>query len=251
MSKPFKERVKNRETLITSLVTLAGSDGAEILARSGFDWIWIEMEHSAIDLGCAQQMIRAVGPHCPCVVRAPWNDPAWTKRILDLGCDGIIIPQINTPLDAERAIRSCKYPPTGDRGVGVARAQGYGMEMQKYVATANEKITIILQIEHVEGVRQIDSILKVADIDGVFVGPYDLSGSLGMMGQLNEPSVQKAVNTIKDACDRANVPIGIFAPDLETARKQIKAGFSLVAIGTDGMFLWKTAKQIVEGIKGG
>jgi 2-dehydro-3-deoxyglucarate aldolase/4-hydroxy-2-oxoheptanedioate aldolase len=153
MELDFKTRLKQREVLLGPLVTLGSTEVAEILSKVGFDWLWIEMEHAPTGLARVQEMIQATGGRVPCLVRAPWNDGVWIKRILDTGCDGIVIPQIRSAAEAREAIRNCKYPPIGTRSVGIARAQGYGMTLQDYIENADERLITVLQTEHIDAAK--------------------------------------------------------------------------------------------------
>ena len=248
MDPRLKERLGKGDVLVGTLATLASPEVAEILAQVGFDWVWIEMEHSPIDLVMAQVMIQAVGGRCPCIVRSPWNDSVWIKRILDIGCNGIVIPQIKTASEAEQAIKACKYPPEGIRGVGIARAHGYGMNFNEYVRQSNELLAVILQIEHSEAVTNIEVILDVPGIDAVVIGPYDLSGSMGLVGQVTHQKVQDAIHRVKSACLERKIPVGIFVADANTeaARRYISDGYTLIALGTDAMYLLSSARKALQ-----
>jgi 2-dehydro-3-deoxyglucarate aldolase/4-hydroxy-2-oxoheptanedioate aldolase len=193
-------------------------------------------------------MMLAVGGRCPCLVRCPWNDSVWIKQILDLGCDGIIIPQIQSAAAAKQAVQACRYPPQGIRSVGVARAQQYGLNLQPYVDHADADLTVILQVEHLDGVAQIDAILDVAGFDAILIGPYDLSASMGLVGQVSHPDVQAAIEKIKAACRRREIPIGIFAADVGAAQQQIQSGVRLIALGTDALFLGRAAQQALASL---
>lgn len=249
MAPSFKERLNKREILVGSLVTLGSTEVAEILSKVGFDYLWIEMEHAPTSLEKAQQMIQAVGGRIPCLVRAPWNDDVWIKHILDIGCGGVVIPQIRNANEAKAAIQACKYPPAGTRSVGIGRAQGYGMDLQDYIQHANERLTIILQTEHIDAVKNIDSILSVPGFDAVLIGPYDLSASMGLTGQIAHADVQAGIQKIKKACAAKNIPVGIFAPDAQAAKTQIADGCTLIAMGADSMYLWKSAKQALSEVR--
>jgi len=250
MSTPFTARLRQGEVLLGPLVTLGSTDVAEILSQVGFDWLWFEMEHAPLGLSRVQEMIQAVGGRCPCLVRAPWNDAVWIKRVLDTGCDGIVIPQIRTAVEAREAIRACHYPPAGTRSVGIARAQGYGMSLQEHIEHAGERLTVVLQIEHADAVANIEAILEVPGIDAVLIGPYDLSGSMGLTGQVTHPEVQAAIEKVQAACRAREVPIGIFAADTAAARQRIESGFTLIALSVDTMYLWRAAKEAVAELHG-
>jgi 2-keto-3-deoxy-L-rhamnonate aldolase RhmA len=135
MKTNFRSRLKHGETLLGTLVTLPSPEVAELFSNAGFDWLFIDMEHSPLDVREAQAILQAVGERCACVLRVPLNDEIWIKKALDIGASGIIIPQVNSRQEAERAVRFCKYPPQGSRGVGVARAHGYGARLQDLSAS--------------------------------------------------------------------------------------------------------------------
>jgi 2-dehydro-3-deoxyglucarate aldolase/4-hydroxy-2-oxoheptanedioate aldolase len=250
MANNFKTRLKNRETLIGSLVTLASTDVAEIMSLAGFDYLWIDTEHAPIDFVHTQMMIQAVGGRCPCLVRIPENKEVWIKKALDTGCNGIVVPQVKSATEAREAIECCLYPPAGKRSVGISRAHGYGMSFQDYVSAVNEELTIVLQVEHIQGVQNIKSIVDVPGIDAIFVGPFDLSGSLGLLGQITHPQVEAAIAEIKRHCEEASVPAGIFAVDAQSARNFIQKGFNLIALGMDSAYLWKSAKAALDEARG-
>jgi 2-keto-3-deoxy-L-rhamnonate aldolase RhmA len=247
----FKTRLKQREVLLGPIVTLGSTEVAEILSKVGFDWLWIEMEHAPTGLARVQEMIQATGGRVPCLVRAPWNDSVWIKRILDTGCDGIVIPQIRNAAEAREAVSSCKYPLEGTRSVGIARAQGYGMTLQDYIEHANDRLIVVLQAEHIDAAHNIDSILDVSGFDAVLIGPYDLSASMGIKGQTSHPDVQQAIRKIKGACADRQIPIGLFAVDTDVAKNQINSGCTLIALGVDAMYLWKSAKQAIGDLRQG
>jgi len=249
MKTNFRSRLKRGETLLGTLVTLSSPEVAEILAEAGFDWLFIDMEHSPLDVREAQAILQTVGERCACVLRVPLNDEIWIKKALDIGATGIIIPQVNSRQEAERAVRFCKYPPQGSRGVGVARAQGYGARLQDYLDSANEEIAVIVQAEHIDGVSRIEEIVGVAGIDAVLVGPYDLSASMGKIGKVADAGVQAAIARVKVACASARMPIGIFAATAEAAKPFMREGYSLIAVGIDTIFLVEAANQLVRQLR--
>lgn len=143
---------------------------------------------------------------------------------------------------------ACLYPPQGSRSIGSGRAQNYGMSSQEYLKTANENIVIVPQIEHIDAVKNIESIIDVPGVDAILVGPFDLSASMGLTGQVNHPDVQKAIGSVKEACLKKNIPVGIFTTDSQSAISALEAGFSLIGVGVDLTYLWKSAKQTIEEI---
>ena len=247
----LKERLRQGGPLVGSLVTVPSLDVAEIMARVGFDYLWIETEHAAMGFAQAQSLIQAVGGRCPCLVRIPDKEEVWVKKALDTGCDGIIVPQIRSAAEAEEIVAWSLYPPDGRRSVGVSRAHGYGMAFQDYVDEANEELVIVLQAEHREAVEDIPSIAAVDGVDAVLVGPFDLSGSLGVLGETGHPQVLEAIETIRRHCEAAGMPLGIFAADVPMARRYIEQGFTLVALGMDAFFLWQSALDALEGALAG
>jgi 2-keto-3-deoxy-L-rhamnonate aldolase RhmA len=249
MKKSLKSRLARREPLVGPLITLPSPEIAEIMCTVGFDYLWIETEHAPMGFADAQMMIQAVGGRCPCVVRVPDNAEAWIKRALDIGCDGIVIPQIKSGAEAREAVQWCLYPPAGKRGVGIGRAHGYGMAFQEYVDAANDQLAIILQVEHIDGVRNIRSIVETPGIDAILIGPFDLSGSLGLLGEIDHPRVTEAIQEIKRHCEEARVPVGMFVVDAPAARRCIDDGFTLVALGMDVFYLWKSAQQALDEVR--
>ncbi len=245
-----KARLHAGEQLIGTLVSLSSADVAEILSLVGFDYLWIETEHAPTDFARAQMMIQAVGGRCPCLVRVPENREVWFKKALDTGCDGIVVPQVRSAEEARAAVDRSLYPPAGTRSVGISRAHGFGLSFQDYVDTINDRLAIVLQVEHIDGVRDIGSIVEVPGIDAVFIGPYDLSGSLGMVGQVDHPQVQEAIATVRHACRAANVPLGIFVAEARGARDALAEGYNLVAMGMDTLFLAGAAKRALDEARG-
>jgi 2-keto-3-deoxy-L-rhamnonate aldolase RhmA len=180
----------------------------------------------------------------------PSLDEAWFKRCLDIGACGVIVPQIRGGADAERVLQYCKYPPQGARSAGTGRAQGYGLAFQDYVARANDEVAVILQIEHIDAVEDIDRILQVAGIDCLFVGPYDLSASMGKIGLVDDPEVQAAIAHVSQRVKGARIPLGIFGGAPQAVLPYVEEGFTLVTVGTDMMLLGGAAKQVVDSFSG-
>ena len=243
----LKSRLRNRETLVGTIVTLSSPVVAELLSNAGFDWLFIDVEHSPLDWQAAQALLQAA--RCPCVIRVPLCDEISIKKALDIGADGIIVPQVNSRAEAERVVQYAKYPPLGARGVGVARAQGYGPRFQEYVSRANDEVAVIVQAEHIEAVNHIHDIARVAGIDAVLVGPYDLSTSMGKPGQVTDPTVLDAIARVKTECDACNTPLGIFGMTPEAVKPYMGAGYSLIAVGVDTVLLANAASQIVQQLE--
>jgi 2-dehydro-3-deoxyglucarate aldolase/4-hydroxy-2-oxoheptanedioate aldolase len=244
--KSLKARVRAGEVLIGPIVTLSSPDVAEALAQVGFDYLWIENEHAPLGVLEAQRMLQAVGGGCPTLIRVPTNDPVWLKKTLDTGCDGVVVPLVKSAAEARRAVDACRYPPAGNRGVGITRAHRYGLGFAEYVEAANEEIAVVLQVEHAEAVENVEAIAQVPGVDALLVGPYDLSGSMGLLGQVDHPDVQAAIERVQRACEDAGMTLGIFAGTPEQARRYIAAGFSLIALGLDVLYLWQAAQAALK-----
>jgi 2-dehydro-3-deoxyglucarate aldolase/4-hydroxy-2-oxoheptanedioate aldolase len=245
----FRNRLLARERLLGTVVTLSNPAVSEILAEAGFDWLWIDLEHSPMDPSEAQGILQAVANRAECVVRVPLNDEIWIKRCLDSGADGLIIPQVSTPEDARRAVRWCKYPPQGTRSVGASRAQGYGASLQEYLDRANQETAVVVQIETAAAVSNIQAILEVEGVDGFVIGPFDLSASLGFPGQIDHPEVLAAIESVRAAVLEHGRALGIFTGASARVRGYFEQGFTLVAASTDTLLLNQAARELCRLVK--
>jgi 2-dehydro-3-deoxyglucarate aldolase/4-hydroxy-2-oxoheptanedioate aldolase len=237
----FKERLVRGDTFIGAFVCLPCPESAELLAEIGYDWLIIDTEHGPYGVLEAQRALQAVGRRCPCVVRVPANDDVWIKKALDIGAAGVLVPLVNTAAVAAQVARACKYAPAGTRGMGLARAHRYGAGFQDYVAQANDSVAVIVQAEHIEAVEHIEAIVRVPGIDAIFVGPYDLSASMGKPGEVSDPDVQAAIRRVRDVTLAAGVRLGIYCSDAEAARSFLRQGFTLIGMSTDLNYLAKAA----------
>ena len=244
----FAAKLRAGEQLIGPLISLRSPEVVEILAKTGFDWLFIDAEHGAFDPHDAQAMLQAAG-ECPCVIRVPASDEVWLKKALDIGAAGIIVPQVHSVEQAERIVRMCKYSPQGSRGVGIARAHQYGIEFEEYLEKANQQTAVILQAESREAIDQIKSIVQVSGVDAILIGPYDLSASLGKLGQLSDPEVVEAIEQITTACLDADIRLGIFGVNAEAVRPYLSKGFTLITVGVDVLFLLASATTTLEQVK--
>lgn len=249
MTETFRQRLRSGQKLVGLILTLPSPEIAEICADAGFDWLFLDMEHGLFDVAAVQRVTQTVGARCPCVVRVPSHDGVWIKKVLDVGVAGLIVPQVNTASEAQSLVRLAKYPPMGQRSTGIGRAQGYGATFGEYVQSANETTAFIAQIEHIDGVRNIEGILNVSGVDAVFVGPFDLSASLNMIGQIGADEVQAAIGQVLAACKLRQFPLGIFAPSLERAKGALQQGYTLVAAGADISLLTEATKNLVQALR--
>jgi len=209
---------------------------AEIMASAGFDWLVVDLEHSTITLREAEDLIRVIDlKGVVPLVRLSSNNSEQIKRIMDAGSQGVIVPMVNSPEEAEAAVASVKYPPSGRRSFGLARAQGYGPRFEDYLAWERDNSLVIVQIEHIDAVNCLESILSVEGVDAYFVGPYDLSGSLGIPGQFDHPEFLEAMNRIPEIAKKCGVPGGvhIVEPDADQLKKSIEQGNTFIAYGAD------------------
>lgn len=245
----FRTRLRQRDSLIGPLISLGSPEVAEIFALLGYDWMWIDLEHTPLSLERAQSHIQAIAGRAGTIVRVPWNGPVYIKHALDLGCDGVMVPQVRTAEEARQAVAASKYPPSGIRSVGIARAQQYGLTLQEYVTGANDRVAVILQIEHVDAIPNISDILQVPGVDGIIVGPYDLSASMGMPGQINHPDVVAVIDSIATECKKCEIAWGAFAPGVASAKAHISRGATLIALGTDTIHLGNAARSALAEIK--
>lgn len=249
MNRIFRERLKNGELLLGTIMALPSADAAEILSEAGFDWLFLDMEHGPYSIRNVQRICQAVGGRSACIVRIPDKSEIWVKRVIDIGPDGIIVPHIDTAEETERIIRWALYPPQGTRSTGIARAQGYGLKMDEAIRNANKEMLVIPQIEHVDGVKNIEEIVRVEGVRAVFVGPYDLSGSLGILGQVADSQVRSRIKHVADVCREANLKAGIFGLDGEGVKPYIDFGYTLIALGADTLMLGEAAGKAVRTFK--
>ena len=248
----FRQRLASGEPLLGPVLTLASAPVASLLAASGFDWLWIDLEHGAISLETALQMIWASrGTDAVPLVRVPWHEPWLVKPLLDAGAMGVITPMVETAAQAATAVAALRYPPAGVRGFAPTLAPArWGLSVADYAAAADGALLAIVQIETAAAVERIEEIVAVPGLDLVFVGMYDLSGSLGLLGQVDHPLVEAAALRVLEAARRAGVAAGTIALDPATIRRRLEQGFSFMAVATDGSLLTGSARQLLEVVRG-
>ena len=237
-------------TTIGSWLQLADPNLTEIMASAGFDWLTIDLEHTSTTLSQAAEMIR-IGSLAglPMFARISGHDTNQIKRLLDMGVSGIIAPDVRTADDARRLAAACFYPPSGTRGVGLARAQGYGRAFRPYLEGAANDVVFIPQIEHINAVDNLESILAVDGVAGFFVGPYDLSGSLGLPGQFDHPDVQDALERVASFIR----PTGPFAgvhvvdPDIGQLKSAIDRGYRFIGFASEMLIFSARMEELAAG----
>lgn len=245
----FRRRVCAGEVLVGTIIGLNSPQAAEILSDTGFDWLFIDAEHGAHDPLAVESLIQATGDRTPCLVRIPVHEETWVEKMLDVGASGIIAPQVNTVAQAKEVVSYAKYPPQGERGVGVARAQRYGTAFESYVAQANDSLLTVIQIEHKDAVANVRELAAVEGVDVLFIGPYDLSTSMGIPGQVQDPAVQEAIAEVLAVCREAGKVPGIFGMKPDAVSRYVEMGFTLVGIGVDALFLSQAASQALKEVR--
>ncbi|MEM7543045.1 MAG: aldolase/citrate lyase family protein [Pseudomonadota bacterium] len=245
----FRQRLLAGDNLIGTAISLESADTAELLSRLGFDWFFIDAEHAPLSPREVQHIIRAASP-IPCVVRISRGDEVSIKRALDVGAAGIIVPRVNSAAQARLVVSFSKYPPQGSRGVGLSRAQTYGLSASEYFSQANQHTAVIVQAEHIDAVDAIDEICEVDGVDAVFVGPADLSASLERLGKLDDPLVVDAIARVTSASIANSMKLGYYAGDPGEAREKIAEGYSLMCCSTDIRLLADGATSLLTATRG-
>ncbi len=247
----FENRVKRMmldgKKTVGAWAQLASPFTAEILSRAGFDWLILDMEHGPGDILTLVSQLQAMqGTDTCALVRAPWNDFVAIKRILDTGVHGLLVPYVNSGKEAQAAVRACRYPPEGIRGVaGSPRAQGYGQNVQDYLQRAADEILLITAVETPTAVENLDDILAVEGVDGIFIGPMDLATNMGHLGQPGHPEVQETIAVIEEKVLASGKILSTLAGDWEKAQRLYEKGYQMIMLMADGTSLAKLAAQKV------
>jgi 2-keto-3-deoxy-L-rhamnonate aldolase RhmA len=243
----LRQKLRNRERIFGGWVSYSHPSITETFARAGFDFIAIDMEHSTISLGEAQRIIAASQSEgVPCLPRPVSHSNDWIKPLLESGADGVVVQMVNTPAEVEALVSLVKYPPAGGRSYGVNRAQAYGYDFDEYTSSWNATSSLIIQVESVEAVENIDALVAFDEVDGVMVGPYDISGSLGVPGQTGHPRVIEASRHVIEACARAGKSCGTQTADPGEAgvNALFDLGYTFAILGSDLFVIWKWAEQM-------
>jgi 2-keto-3-deoxy-L-rhamnonate aldolase RhmA len=248
---PVKKALKEGKVVIGATVTAANPDVAATLAGAGFDFLWIEMEHSPLTLETVRSMILATrGLKAMPFTRVPVNEPWMAKRVLDIGSLGVVFPFTSTRELAEQAVKSCKYPPQGIRGFGAAMAASrWGMSGSDYAKFANENVLVVVIIEQKQAVDNIEQIASVPGVDVLFIGVNDLSFSLGVGGKTNDPIVEEAVNKVLAAGKKYNIPVGYPAGNPVEINKRIAQGFRFFQASSDLGMMAAGARDLLSNIQ--
>lgn len=228
------------------------SELVELMARCGNDFIWIEGEHSTLDKKeIKSHILMAQAGGAAAFVRVAWNDPVLVKPILEVGPDGIVFPMVRTADEALSAVKSCMYPPKGIRGFGPQRAMNYGMTpVDEYMATADDNLWKIIQIEHFKAVENLEEILEVPDVDAIVVGMMDLSGSIGRLAQLDHPDVSTLMDDIAKKAAKHQIPLGVsMAYNPKRIAYWIEKGIRWITVGADVEYVTQEAKSTLKAVR--
>jgi 2-dehydro-3-deoxyglucarate aldolase len=225
---------------IGSWIQLGHPAVAEIMASAGFDWLAVDLEHTTITLREAEDLIRVIDlKGVVPLVRVASNNAEQIKRVMDAGAHGVIVPMVKSAAEARAAVGAVKYPPQGERSIGLGRAHGYGADFDRYFKWVQTESLVIVQIEHIDAVENLEKILTVPGVDAYIVGPYDLSGSMGLPGEFQALQYLEAMAEIRAVSQRLQVPGGvhIVEPDPQALDELIKQGNRFIAYGMDTRML--------------
>ncbi|WP_235040463.1 4-hydroxy-2-oxoheptanedioate aldolase [Vreelandella profundi] len=230
---------------------LASAYSAEIAATAGFDWLLLDAEHVPNDLGSLLAQLQALAPYnSHPVVRPPTGDTVLIKRYLDIGVQNLLIPMVETAEQAAELVAATRYPPHGERGVGhvLARASRWG-QMKDYLARADDEICLMLQVESQQALDNLEAIAAVNGVDGVFIGPADLSASMGHLGNAGHPDVEAAISDAIHKIRAAGKAVGIVTVDEQAARGYLDAGCTFVGVGIDALLYANALRGLAERFK--
>jgi 2-dehydro-3-deoxyglucarate aldolase len=248
----FHQLLRDRATTVPvgTWVMSASPIVAEAIGTAGFDWAVLDMEHTPLDLMDLVHLLQAVGNTTMApVVRVPWNDTPYVKRVLDAGAPTLLFPFIQNAEEAARAVAATRYPPEGVRGMaGMSRANRYGT-VPNYFATANKNVGVIVQLETVQSIKQLEAIAAVDGVDALFIGPADLSASMGHVGQTTHAAVMDLMGQAVQRCKAIGKPVGTIGGDPESVAQYRASGFDYVAVGSDlGLFM-QGAKSAIAALR--
>lgn len=245
-------KLESKELTVGTWVTIPNQAIIEILSTAGFEWITLDIEHSAVSIESVQNLLGHIqGNGMQGLVRVSKNEEVVIKRVMDAGADGVIVPMIKSKTDAEQAVSFVKYPPVGTRGVGLSRAQKYGTDFENYKNWTNSESVVIAQIEHIDAVNDLESILNVEGIDGIIVGPYDLSASMGYPGEYNRLDVKEALEEVTRVLKKSDKALGfhVIESQFDKLKEKIDIGYTFLAFSLDFFFLGDRAREEMNKLK--
>ena len=248
----IKQKLEKCELTFGTWQMIGNTSITEILCDAGFEWVTIDMEHTGIDVSDALELIRVIDRcgKAP-AVRLSVNDHTLIKRVLDSGAKIIIVPMVMNKEEAQRAVDAVYYPPRGSRGVGLARAQGYGFGFEEYKKNFPGEAVVVAQIEHIDAVNCLEEILSVDGIDATIIGPYDLSGSLGHPGDFDRDDFKAALSKYEETSRKCGKPMGyhMVQPTKENVGELIDKGYRFIALGFDSFFIGKKCREVLSSVK--
>lgn len=249
---PLRESLRARRPSFGTWVQTPHPVVAEVLAGCGFDWLAVDGEHTEIDVAGFAALARGCTGAASPLARVRQNDTLAIRQMLDAGAEGVIVPLVHDADQARRAVAAARFPPDGVRGYSYCRANRYGRGFAEWAASANETTAVLVMIESVRGVENVEAILQVDGVDGVFVGPYDLSGSFGRPGRTDAPEVRQALRRVAEACDQAGKSAGmhVVEPDPAAIDDALAAGYTFLALGMDTVFLRAGADAALAAARG-
>lgn len=251
MNTHFRQAIIERKLLIGSWVQINHPTSGEVLANTGYDWIGVDLEHSDIDTVSFTALLRSIYGRGPAVLaRVQSNDVMEIRRALDVGADGVIVPLVSTAEEARQAVQAAKYPPQGIRGFCFSRMNNWGIGFEEYVRQANDNTVVIVMIESKEGVDNIEEIISIDGVDGVFIGPYDMTGSYGIPGKTSDPIIRKACLRVAQTCQTIGKSAGLHVVQVDDTSLQhaLEDGFTFICLGGDVIFLNEAARNARQAI---
>ena len=248
----FKQKIQRAEVCVGVGVSLCDPAISELFAEVGYDFTWIDMEHTVLSLETVLGHVMAVrGTGTAPFVRVPWNDPVLIKPVLELEPAAIIVPMVRNAAETAKAVAACKYPPNGIRGFGPRRGIRFGgMSTMDYLKEADDHVMVIVQVEHIDAVNDLDAILEIPGLDGVVLGPNDLSGSMGKLGRTSDPDVVAAIDEVIAKVRRSKKTIGAsvgYSP--ESVRRWLAKGLHWIAVGEDTDNLYSYSKTALDDVR--
>lgn len=249
----LKEKLLRGEKALGTHILLNGNRTTELIGSLGFDYLWIDTEHTSISLHEVEDHLFAARlSGVPAIVRVPWNDPVRMKPILEMGPDGIIVPMVNSYEEALKAVQACLYPPKGNRGYGPRRASFYGLTpLDQYLESAEKDMMRIVQVEHIDAVRDLKRIVTIDEIDAYIIGPMDLSASIGKLGKLDDPELCALFDEIIATVHAAGKPVGVSYGlcGQDEIEKWKSRGVDMISLACETDFIIAQAKKLLEDMQ--
>lgn len=239
----IRNKLKNGQISIGTWMQIPNSSVAEIISNAGYDWVTIDLEHGSFSLQELPNIFRAIEmTNTLPLARLVSGRASECSQVLDAGAGGLIIPKVNSKEQLENIISYSSYPPHGNRGVGYSRANLFGVNIKKVIKGQTQPL-IIAQIEHFTGIENLNEIISVENLDALFIGPYDLSASLGITGDFNNNIFKDAIETFENTCKKFSMPFGIHVvePKVDELNQKIKEGYNFIAYSTDAYFLYQSS----------